>query len=269
MAVPNLFATATSCRLVDLDANFAYLVTNPVVSRTYTGVGPTVMNDNVQTVNGNGLDVGSVRGFMSLAATAVNCLVRGVESHTSVNSGASFSEVFGIEIGLHSQVAGSGSLTNPTSIGVFIASSHTGWLPTGVRNDCGLFIGGEDGWVVPILVNDTDTVTALFRVTQTGGVFAKGTVLFNMADDASGANLQVNGFARFGAGTAITAGGSVNSSIRIGPTGSAVGVFAGSGAPTITATQGSLYMRTDGTTTNNRAYVSQGGGSWTALITAA
>lgn len=45
------------------------------------------------------------------------------------------------------------------------------------------------------------------------------------------------------------------------------GVFVGAGAPTVTAAQGSLYLRTDGTTTNDRIYV-RGAASWIAITTA-
>lgn len=53
-------------------------------------------------------------------------------------------------------------------------------------------------------------------------------------------------------------------------TSSLVGIFCGSGAPTISAAKGSLYMRTDGSTTNDRMYVNTDGSTgWTAVITAA
>jgi hypothetical protein len=48
------------------------------------------------------------------------------------------------------------------------------------------------------------------------------------------------------------------------------GVYAGSGAPSASAAKGSLYMRTDGSTTNDRMYVNTDGGTtWTAVTTAA
>jgi hypothetical protein len=45
------------------------------------------------------------------------------------------------------------------------------------------------------------------------------------------------------------------------------GVYVGSGAPSISAAQGSLYLRTDGTTTNDRIYV-RGSAAWIAITTA-
>ena len=48
------------------------------------------------------------------------------------------------------------------------------------------------------------------------------------------------------------------------------GIYSGTGAPAFTAAKGSLYLRTDGTTTNDRAYINTNGSTtWTALTTAA
>lgn len=48
------------------------------------------------------------------------------------------------------------------------------------------------------------------------------------------------------------------------------GVFFGSGAPTLSAAKGSLYMRTDGTGTNDRMYVNTDGATtWTHVVTGA
>lgn len=71
---------------------------------------------------------------------------------------------------------------------------------------------------------------------------------------------------------ATVAGGSLGTAIGIGLASNApaLGIRWGSGAPTIAAPKGSLYLRTDGTTTNDRAYINTDAGTtWTALITAA
>jgi hypothetical protein len=49
-----------------------------------------------------------------------------------------------------------------------------------------------------------------------------------------------------------------------------LGIYVGSGAPTISAAQGSLYLRTDGSSTSTRAYINTDGATtWTNLVTAA
>lgn len=49
-----------------------------------------------------------------------------------------------------------------------------------------------------------------------------------------------------------------------------IGVYAGTGAPTLSAAKGSLYSRTDGSSTSTRLYVNTDGGTtWTNVTTAA
>jgi hypothetical protein len=82
----------------------------------------------------------------------------------------------------------------------------------------------------------------------------------------TGGNIQTDGQARVMSNTAPTAGGVA--AYLMSSTAS-LGVFFGSGVPTITAAQGSLYMRTDGSTTNDRLYVNTNGTTgWTAVTTA-
>ena len=49
-----------------------------------------------------------------------------------------------------------------------------------------------------------------------------------------------------------------------------LGIYVGSGAPTLSAAQGSLYMRTDGSSTSTRMYINTNGSTtWTSVTTAA
>ena|ERR1044072_7378233 len=71
----------------------------------------------------------------------------------------------------------------------------------------------------------------------------------------------------FAKSTATTAGGSTNG-VQNGTAGT--GWYVGSGAPTISAAKGSLYCRTDGSSTSTRVYVNTDGGTtWTNVTTAA
>lgn len=70
-------------------------------------------------------------------------------------------------------------------------------------------------------------------------------------------------------GTAIPAGGTAGAGVTVSSA-TNFGVFFGSGAPTLSAAKGSLYLRSDGTGTGDRAYInSNGSTTWTALTTAA
>jgi hypothetical protein len=65
-------------------------------------------------------------------------------------------------------------------------------------------------------------------------------------------------------GTAPVAGGAAS---FLATSTANFGIYFGSGAPTVSAAQGSLYLRTDGTTTNDRIYV-RGSAAWIAITTA-
>lgn len=74
--------------------------------------------------------------------------------------------------------------------------------------------------------------------------------------------------ANVASGTATPAGGGVITRIAIGSAG--VGVYIGTGVPTVSAPKGSLYTRTDATTTTTRLYVNTDGGTtWTNFTSAA
>ena len=72
-----------------------------------------------------------------------------------------------------------------------------------------------------------------------------------------------------GLNQAIPAGGVAGQGIKISATAN-FGIFYGSGAPTLSAAQGSLYLRSDGSSTSTRMYVNTTGSTtWTAVTTAA
>lgn len=69
-------------------------------------------------------------------------------------------------------------------------------------------------------------------------------------------------------GSALTAGGAA---AFIGTnTAAGMGIYMGSGAPTIAAAKGSLYLRSDGSGVADRAYINTNGSTtWTAISTVA
>lgn len=90
----------------------------------------------------------------------------------------------------------------------------------------------------------------------TAGVLAEGMVVRNRQ-------------AIVGWATPMPAGGTAGVGLCMSTT-SNFGVFFGSGAPTLSAAKGSLYMRSDGSGTNDRMYVNTDGGTtWTAVVTVA
>jgi hypothetical protein len=69
--------------------------------------------------------------------------------------------------------------------------------------------------------------------------------------------------------TATPAGGSTSLGLVFGST-AGFGIYIGSGAPTLSAAQGSIYLRSDGSSTSTRLYVNTNGSTgWTNVTTAA
>jgi hypothetical protein len=95
-----------------------------------------------------------------------------------------------------------------------------------------------------------------------------------LADDSAYAVLEAAAVETTGSisaqiATAIPAGGTTGAGVRVSSA-TNFGVFFGSGAPTLSAAKGSLYLRSDGSGVNDRMYVNTNGSTtWTAVTTAA
>lgn len=81
---------------------------------------------------------------------------------------------------------------------------------------------------------------------------------------ANSINPQFLGVPRVGAAVATKAGG--DEVMDFGTTG--IGLYFGSGAPTVSAAKGSLYIRTDGSSSSTRLYINNGTTTWVAITTA-
>jgi hypothetical protein len=135
-----------------------------------------------------------------------------------------------------------------------------------ISSDDSSFVTIEDGMNVNGLISATGNVTG-GNVTTGGLVSATGNI--TGGNIISSAVISSAGNARILSGTAVPAGGTAGAGYLMSST-TNLGVFFGTGAPTLSAAKGSLYLRSDGTTTNDRMYVNTDGATtWTAVITAA
>ena len=106
--------------------------------------------------------------------------------------------------------------------------------------------------------------TGLTQAAGNGLNFLSGVNTTTLNVDSSG-NLIVSST------VATPAAGAATARLVFGTT-AGFGIYYGSGAPTVSAAQGSLYLRSDGSTTTSRAYINNSAGSgttWTAITTAA
>lgn len=89
-----------------------------------------------------------------------------------------------------------------------------------------------------------------------------------LADDSAYAPFSAE-LVTVAAGTATPAAGSTAARLLFGTT-SGFGIYYGSGAPTVSAAQGSIYLRSDGSGIADRMYVNTTGSTtWTNFVTAA
>lgn len=163
---------------------------------------------------------------------------------------------------------GSGTISlNTTGTGTVVARrALAAWVAS-----TSAFTAGRNGSTNPALQVDTNTASSATGIKITAAAAAGGVAVAAISS-GSNENLTIDskgtGTITFQTGTAVPAGGAAAAAVRIGTSGP--GVFVGSGAPTVTAPQGSLYLRTDGSSTSTRAYINTDSGTtWTAITTAA
>jgi hypothetical protein len=122
------------------------------------------------------------------------------------------------------------------------------------------------GNVVGGNVNTAGLISATGNIT--GGNINTGAQV-SATGNITGGNIRTAGQVVAASATAIAAGGTQSLGLEFSTTAD-FGIFFGSGAPTISAAKGSLYLRSDGSTTNNRMYINTNGATtWTAVTTVA
>lgn len=82
----------------------------------------------------------------------------------------------------------------------------------------------------------------------------------------TGTSTSVTGSLTANSAGANTSGGNTTPALLMGSSG--IGIYFGDGAPTISATKGSLYLNFTGSSTSTRLYVNNGTTNWVAVTTA-
>ena len=116
-------------------------------------------------------------------------------------------------------------------------------------------VRSENGFQTISINGSTGTVTVT-------GTFGAATSVTSLAASTVAATSTVT--ARSASG--LTAGGAsafIGTNVAAG-----MGIYMGSGAPTVAAAKGSLYLRSDGSSASTRLFVSDGGTTWIAVTTA-
>lgn len=214
----------------------------------------------------------------------------GATAYTAVGSEPTVKSLFGSSTaGLQLATAGGTQfqLADTTSNRWIIAKgATTGGNPslyasTGIFNLSGASASGINFYsntVTNLQMAVSHTASAVNYVQVTGAVTSGTPVISSQGSDTN-INLRLTPkgtgtllsatAATILDGTAIPAGGTAGSGYKFSSTAN-FGIFFGSGAPTLSAAQGSLYLRSDGSSTSTRLYVNTNGSTtWTNVTTAA
>lgn len=140
----------------------------------------------------------------------------------------------------------------------FASDPTTGWYRSGA-DQWALAIGGNSGfqYAVASLKVAANYIISWSQTTNNATATADTT----LARQAAGRVVVMGG-------VATPAGGSANLGLVFGTT-AGFGIYIGSGLPTLSAAQGSIYLRSDGSSTSTRLYVNTNGTTgWTNVTTA-
>lgn len=146
--------------------------------------------------------------------------------------------------------------------------ASTSSVATGISVKGAAAAGGVAVAAISSGTNESLTVDAKGSGTITLGSVSTGNVVLSRA--MTGVSASVTGAVTSRSGTAVAAAASVTPAFLTSST-ALLGLYFGTGSPNtaLTAAKGSLYMRTDGSTTNDRAYVNTDGSTaWTNITTA-
>jgi len=209
-------------------------------SLTFAQVGPTVGSFTSLTISSN-VNIGGTLTSSGTVTTSSGLTVSGTATLSSALNATGVATF-------------SSSSTFSKSINASSALNVTGYLTASAS---AIFSGAV---TMSSALNVSGLATLSSSLVVTGGVsLSSGLTVANTLTASTGVSL-ING-------SSAPANGSSNYGVRL--TGTAgFGVYVGSSAPTLSAAQGSLYLRTEGGTSLTRAYINTAGTSvWTAILT--
>lgn len=210
---------------------------------------------NYQSIHALGANL----GVGAQASTSAGVIVSNAQQISGASQFGYYCQTPGANQGSPSLVAGYGTQPSlSSSVGAYVVANVMGFY-------CAAAALGT---------NATATALASFYAqSQTVGGSNYGFYCLQNNATANDRAFMAAGTApsQFNAGSSPPAGGATNVAILFSST-SGFGIYMGSGAPTVTAAQGSLYLRTDGSSGTSRAYINNSAGSgttWTAINTVA
>lgn len=255
-----LSANTFSNYIPDTGAVNAYIavVTLPQTATLSSGlqvqVKITNTNTGASTLNVGATGVKTVLNADGSALTAGQLVAGGV--YTFIYDGTNYQLQFGT--------------TFPSTATVQITKLLIGTLASISQADgiAGRFLLRENGSTTHVgirfLLGDTNTADVEAGLFDAGGSFSTPKTL---RLNPNAGQVQTGGSFLANSTVAMPAGGTAGVGIMVSTTAN-FGIFFGSGAPTLSAGKGSIYLRSDGTTNVTRAYINTDAATtWTAINT--
>lgn len=268
-ATATALATARAINGVNFDGTAAITVTAAAATLTGTTLNSTVVTSSLTSVGAlTSLTVSGTITAGTLHASTTNFVNIG-----NASNGTSFKvSDGGVSVSNLWVAYGAAAGARPT-----LRATSTTAVSANIQNGAAapiiLSTDGDGTAAEQLRINHTAGTTNYITITGSNG--ANPTLSTNAGDLAVGTGLigaayaEMTSYFKAHKNTAMPAGGTAGAGYRLFST-TNFGLFGGSGAPTLSAAKGSLYLRSDGSTTNDRAYINTDGGTtWTALTTAA
>ena len=266
----------TSITLFDYNRPLNYY-TNPVTIAANTAstsniTGALTVAGGVG-ISGNLYVTGDIFGNVTLTDISVNT----VTAVGNVVGG----NVVGGNILTGGRVSATGNITGGNITAVTVVTTPR-IVTNSIRSDDSSFVTIEDGLNVEqglVISGDLNTTGNITGGNVLGGANVNATThtgtTVSVSGNITGGNVLSSavvsavGAATILSGTAVPAGGTVGAGYKFSSVAN-FGVFFGSGAPSLVAAKGSLYLRSDGSTTNDRMYINtDGAATWTNVVTSA
>jgi hypothetical protein len=252
-----------------------------------TGLPTSYSNSNVSTYLASGINNSDIITSANISGSYVlgnGALLTGIAGGTRIVSGTTEMAIDAPSGNLQASIGGTPNVVvfTPTGVSVTGYVSATGNITGGNANINGILsatanvTGGN--FLTAGLISAAGSITSNGNVNATGNINLTANIIAGnlttgsqvvAVGNVTGGNIRTDGQVLALNATAIPAGGLAGKGYVFSSTAN-FGIFFGSGVPTLAAAKGSLYLRSDGSTTNDRMYVNTNGTtSWTAVITAA
>lgn len=274
-ALYHVVQTRPSGQSAVLTGASGYLSASSVISQSVGAVTTTTLTASGAIVGQSTLAItgaSTLTGAVTMSAAATVGTTLGVTGAATLSSTLSVAGALtasaALTVGTTLDVTGAATLSSTLAVTGASTFGSSAIITSASANSLAVGLNGSTN---PALKVDSSTASSATGLQIKSAAAAAGVALLVLSS-GSNENLTINakgtGTITAQSAVAVPAGGSAGASLLLSST-AALGVYVGSGAPTVSAAQGSFYLRTDGSSSSTRLYVnSSGSTTWVAVTTA-